>query len=351
MSPAHAPKSICLVRLSALGDVVMVVPLVRVLQARWPEARITWVIGKAAHPVVAGLASEGVEFVVIDKPRRLGDYRALWRTLKGRRFDAVLCLQASWRTNLIYPGIAAKRKVGYGRDRAKDLHRFFVRETLPDSPPHLVDGFLQFAEALGAVVPQRADWRLPIDPEADAWCGRMLPNQPFIAVSACASKPERDWPAERWAELLRRVHERWQLPTVLFGGPSPREVSVAREIAAGLGVAVLDLVGKTRIPELVAALSRCRLLVAPDTGAAHIANAFGRPVVGLYAVAPASRTGPYGNLGFCVDKFSQAVRELQGLDPASVPWAHRVHDPRAMQLITVDEVFTKFDLILSRGET
>ena len=351
MPPDAAPRSICLVRLSALGDVVMVLPLVRALQSRWPGVRITWVIGRAAHEAVAGLAAEGIEFVVIDKPRRISDYRALWRALKGRRFDALLCLQASWRANLIYPGIAATRKIGYGRDRAKDLHRLFVRETLPDSPPHIVDGFFQFAEALGISRPPAADWRLPVDPAADAWCERTLPASPFVAVSACASKPERDWPLDRWAELVRRVHGRWGLPVVLFGGPGDREIAAAREIVARSGVDALDLVGRTRIPQLVAALGRCRLLVAPDTGAVHIANALARPVVGLYAVAPSSRTGPYGNLDTCVDVFGRAIRELQGRDPASVPWSHRVHDPRAMQLITVDEVFTKIDLILGRGET
>ncbi len=351
MSFVSAPRSICLVRLSALGDVVMVLPLVRVLQARWPDVRLTWVIGRSVYPAVAGLAGEGVEFVVIDKPRRLSDYRALWSMLKGRRFDALLCLQASWRVNLIYPGISADRKIGYGRDRAKDLHRFFVRETLPDSPPHIVDGFFQFAAALGVPIPDRADWRLPVAADTAEWCAAHLPAEPFVAVSACASKPERDWPVERFAELLRRVKERWNLPVVMFGGPSQREQEFAREIVMKSGIQAVDLVGRTQIPELVSALARCRLLVAPDTGAVHIANALGRPVVGLYAVAPATRTGPYGNLGYCVDVFERAVRELQGLNPAAVPWSHRVHDPRAMQMIGIDEVFTKFDLILNQDDT
>jgi heptosyltransferase I len=78
----------------------------------------------------------------------------------------------------------------------------------------------------------------------------------------------------------------------------------------------------------------------------HIANAHGRPVVGLYAVAPASRTGPYGNTIHCVDCFDEAIRTLQGRDPATVAWAHRVHDPRAMSLISVEAVLQKIEGIL-----
>jgi heptosyltransferase I len=337
------------VRLSALGDVVMALPLVRTLQARWPEARITWIIGRAAHEALAGLSNEGIEFVVIEKPRGICDYLALRRRLAGRTFDVLLCLQASWRANWIYPCIRARRKIGYGRDRAKDFHSCFIRESIPPAKPHLVDGFLQFAEALGLELPREVDWRLPLQPAAESWAGATLPGKPFIAVSPCSSKPERDWPVERMAEVLRWAHGRDPGPIVLLGGPAGRERSFVDALVSQSQVPVLDMVGRTSVPQLIAALARCRLLLAPDTGAVHIANAFGRPVVGLYAVAPASRTGPYGRMEYCVDRFDEAARTLLGRDPARLPWSQRVHDPRAMSLIGVEEVICKIDLILRKA--
>jgi len=131
---------------------------------------------------------------------------------------------------------------------------------------------------------------------------------------------------------------------VLLGGPAAREREVATALVSRAQVPVLDLVGRTNIPQLIATLARCRLLLAPDTGAVHIANALGRPVVGLYAVAPAHRTGPYRRMEFSVDRFDVAVRTLCGADPARVSWGKRVHDPRAMSLIGVDEVISKVDL-------
>jgi heptosyltransferase I len=339
-----SPRSICIVRLSALGDVVMVLPLVRTLQARWPEAKITWIIGRGAHDAVAGLRNEGIEFVVIEKPRGIRDYLALRRRMKDRTFDVLLCLQASWRANLIYPCIRARRKIGYGNDRARDFHRYFIRECIPDAKAHLVDGFLQFAEALGLELPLDADWRLPVDASLKAWADGTLPAKPFFAVSPCASKPERDWPVERYVEVVRWAHAHGLGPIVLLGGPTGRDREVADALVSRAQVPILDLVGRTTIPQLIATLARCRLLLAPDTGAVHLANALGRPVVGLYAVAPAHRTGPYRRTEFSVDRFDEAVRTLCGADPARVPWGKRVHDLRAMSLIGVDEVISKVGL-------
>ena len=56
-------KSICIVRLSALGDVLMLVPLVRLLQARLPNASLTWVISRPAYDLVEGM--DGIEFIII----------------------------------------------------------------------------------------------------------------------------------------------------------------------------------------------------------------------------------------------------------------------------------------------
>jgi heptosyltransferase I len=356
---AGAPRTICLVRLSALGDVVMVCPLIKMIRREWPAAKITWVIGRAAHPAVASLERWGVEFVVIDKPRGVRDYLALRRRLAGRHFDALLCLQASWRANLIYPCIRARRKIGYGRDRAKDFHAWFVREALPPAaapapgppalaPAHILDGFLQFGEALGgarAAEDYEGAWGLEPPPEARAWASGALPAGPWLAVAPCASKAERDWPAGDWAAVTAHAWWAHRLPAVLLGGPAARDAATAAEIRALLppDCPVTDLTGRTDVPRLLAALERCALLLAPDTGAAHIARAFDRPVVGLYAVAPSSRTGPYRRTEYCVDKFAEAVALVHGAGSAKARRGARVHDLRAMRLIRAAEVRAALD--------
>jgi len=340
---ATAPASICIVRLSALGDVVMVLPLIKMLRRCWPDARITWIVGRAALPLVASLADEGIELIAIEKPHRLKDYLALRRLMKGRVFDALLCLQASWRANFIYPCIRAHRKIGYSADRAKDLHALFVRERIPSAPPrsHIIDGFFQFAETLGGTrdaSDYAAPWGLTIAPDARA--------QSLLAVAHCASKPERNWTPESYAAVIAHAWRVHKMPAVLLGGPAENDRAMSAQIRQNLAakIPITDLTGQTSISQLAAIIQRCAVLLAPDTGAVHIARALGRPVIGLYAVAPATRTGPYLKTEYCIDKFAEAVvRFTNNKNAADTPWSFRVHDPRAMQLITADEVCAQLD--------
>ena len=98
-------------------------PLVRTLQAAWPQVRLTWVIGRGEHRLLAGLP--GVDFVEYDKKTGLAGMRAMRRELRARlgtarRFDALLQMQVAARANLLSAFVPAQRRVGYDRSRAKD---------------------------------------------------------------------------------------------------------------------------------------------------------------------------------------------------------------------------------------
>src|SRR6187200_2093031 len=93
------PRSICILRLSALGDATHVVPMVRTLQAGFPGAAITWLVGKLEHKLVGDLP--GVEFVVVDKSQGWRIYPQLRSALSGRRFDVLLQCQVALRANVL----------------------------------------------------------------------------------------------------------------------------------------------------------------------------------------------------------------------------------------------------------
>ncbi len=84
---------ICIVRLSAIGDVVLVVPTVRTLQACFPDAQITWITSPLAYSLLQGLS--GVDFVVIEKPETLADYWRFQRLMADVPFDVLLAMQTS----------------------------------------------------------------------------------------------------------------------------------------------------------------------------------------------------------------------------------------------------------------
>jgi heptosyltransferase I len=162
-----------------------------------------------------------------------------------------------------------------------------------------------------------------------------------LAVVLAASKPERNWPVERYREALNRVAGRWPITVVLIGGRGLEERRLARALREGLAPPVLDLVGKTNLRQLAALLGQVDALLAPDTGPLHIAQAMKKPVVGLYAVAPSKKTGPYLEPQWTVDVFAEAAATILGRE--RMGWRQRVHDERALRLITVDAVVDRME--------
>jgi heptosyltransferase I len=336
------PTRICIVRLSALGDVCLVVPLVRTLQRNFPGAQITWVIGQAAHQLVDGL--DGVEFIVVDKARPLAN----WRQLRKRNFDALLAVQASLRAHVLLTAIRAPVRIGFDSNRAKDFHGWCINRSIPPGEQHLLDSFLSFASVLGAKE-QVIEWRLPVTESDHAFARANLPGDDvtWLAVNPMASKPERNWLPDRYAAVIDHAVATWNWKVVVTGGPGPAESAFVREVLATVKHkdAIRNLAGKTTPKQLAAVLARTRVLLAPDTGPVHIATAMGKPVIGLYAVAPAKLSGPYRSRELAIDRFPEAVRTILGKDPARVPWGTRVHTPKAMELIQVDEVIEKLAMV------
>lgn len=139
------PQSLCLLRLSALGDVTHVVPLVRTLQRHWPQTRLHWVIDKGGFKLLEGL--EGVTFHTYDKKTGLAGMRALRAELPTEGFDALLQMQVALRANLLSAFIRARRRIGYDRSRSKDLHGLVINERIPDRPGiHVLDAIGSFCE-------------------------------------------------------------------------------------------------------------------------------------------------------------------------------------------------------------
>lgn len=341
------PQSLCLLRLSALGDVTHVVPLVRTLRRAWPEVALTWVIGKAEQKLLDGLP--GVEFLVYDKRSGLAGMRALRRGLGGRRFDGLLQMQVAARANLLSAFLPAKRRIGYDRTRSKDLHGLFVSERIPDRPGiHVLDAIGSFCEPLG-LKQTEVVWDLPVPDEARAWARAQWPDDGArtLAISPCSSHTLRNWRAERYAAVADHARSRgWRV--VLLGGRSALERDTADAILAAMrpperADEVLDLVGKDTLKQLPALLERADLLMTPDSGPMHIANAMGTKVLGLHAASNPRRSGPYSDIRYCVDRYDDAARRYLGKPAADLKWGTKIEHEGVMDLVTVEDGIAAFE--------
>ena len=336
-----APASICLLRTSAIGDVTHVVPLVRTLQQAWPQARLTWIVGKLERKLVGDLP--GVEFVTFDKAAGWSGMRDVWRALRDRRFDALLQMQVAMRSNLLSLGIKADRRIGYDRARAKDLHGLVVNERIPArSGEHVLDAIGSFCEPLG-LKQAEVRWDIPVSDEARAWASEQLPGDlPTLLVSPGSSHALRNWRPERYAAAMDHAAARgWRV--ALVGGPSPAERTLADTVLAACRHAPLDLTGKDTLKKLLALLDRAQLLLTPDSGPMHMANAVGTKVLGLHAASNPNRSGPYSDRRWCVDKYDEAARKYLHKPATDIPWGSKIEYPGVMDLIAVGDVVERFE--------
>lgn len=340
MPPASSP--LCLLRLSALGDVTHVVPLVRTLQQARPGVELHWVIDKAGHRLLEGL--RGVSFHVYDKKSGLAGMRALRRELPATGFAALLQMQVAFRANVLSAFIPARRRIGYDRARSKDLHGLFINERIPDRPGiHVLDAIGSFCEPLG-LKQTAVSWDLATPADAHDWARAQWDDdgRPVLMISPCSSHVRRNWHADRYAALADHAAARgWRV--VLCGGRSELERHTADAILAAMRAPALDLVGRDTLKQLPALLARARLLVTPDSGPMHIANAVGTKVLGLHAASNPARSGPYSDRRYCVDRYDDAARRFLRRPAADLKWGTKIEFDGVMDLITVDDAIAAFE--------
>lgn len=337
------PASLCLLRTSAIGDVTHVVPLVRTLQQAWPDTALTWIVGKLERKLVGDIA--GIRFITFDKGAGLAGMRAVRRELADCRFDALLHMQVALRSNLLSLAVRADRRIGYDRARSRDMHGLFINERIAaNHGQHVLDALGSFIEPLG-LRQTSVRWDIPIPDEARAWAREQISDdRPTLVVSPSSSHALRNWRPERYAQVIDHAATR-DLHVLLTGGPSDNERRMADAILAAARSRPVDLTGKDTLKKALALFDRTSMLLTPDSGPMHMANAVGCKVIGLHAASNPDRSGPYSDRRWCVNRYDDAARKFFGKPAAELPWGKKIEQPGVMDLITVDDVVERLEAL------
>ena len=340
--------SICILRLSAIGDVCHAVSMVGRIRQQRPDISIVWVVGKIEYSLLEGM--DGVEFVVYDKKAGKQAREHVRETLAQRKFDALCVMQVALRANWLSRVINAEIRLGFDKAHSKEGHSLFInRRVAPLSQPHVLEGFHAFADALGIAKTDKLMWPIAVS-EADQQKAKAMTQSAgaYVALCPAASKLERSWLPERYAAVADYCHKKGY-SVVLCGGPGPLDKHLEEAILASSQAPIESIVGKTSLKQMFCVLKEASLVIAPDTGPAHMATAAGTPVVGLYAHSNPRRTGPYLSLASTLNAYDTHIKNQTGKSWEHLKWGTRAKGDALMQAISVESVKSVIDEVLGKN--
>ncbi len=274
---------ILIVKLGALGDVINTLPLACALK-QIPGCTIDWLVAPLSLPLVA--SHRAVDKVIVFRRTAKSALEAV-TALRKTRYDLVLDLQRILKSGLFTLAARADRRIGFDRERCKEMTWLFPFERIRAKDPgaHMLDQYLEFASHLG-LNPGVPVWDIP----RTALPYKGLPDA-YVVLNIGATKPANLWDTEKFSKLAQKIQTVLDLPCLITGGPEdgPR----AQQILADCPAQVMDLTGKTSIPELIEVIGNAKAVVSCDTGPMHLAAALNVPLVALFGPSNPRRTGPY----------------------------------------------------------
>ena len=267
-----------------LGDVVMVLPLLRALRAARPDADITLVAKKTFLPLLEGWAIAD-RTLALPSPG-LG-YYFFFRRLRREHPDVWLLFTNSFRGDLEAWLSGCRQRFGLvrpGKPRPLLSHAYRVPADFDERTHHQLALWENFLRHFGLLTPLD---RTPL-PAAVADSPRSTPSGSIGLITGSENTPAKRWPVAHWRALIEAFPS---AHFVLFGtaNDAPLTSAIAASFAA---TRVENLAGRTTLPDYAARLRTCRLLVTNDTGGMHLANALGVPLLALFGPTNPVRTGP-----------------------------------------------------------
>ena len=338
----YLPKTLCVLRLSALGDCISAFGMMGGIKKAYPKVKITWIIDERFAPLFINRDREDLIPLVTVNYKKYGfkAFSRLRKELKGREFDCLLNIQTSLKASMTSLAVNANVKYGYDSSRSREGQRFFtdLRVPSPDDP-HVLAGFMAFAHEAGFTKAEPY-WDFDLqDNEREEALSRFDKDSIFL-ISPCSSKAAKNWTVEGYTAIARHALEQG-FAVGLVGGDNATERAACTAIEKALDGQCVNLCGQTTLRQLLAVVSVASLVLCPDSGTLHLANALNVPVIGLFAIHSEKSVGPTRFMDLCVSIHEQLAREELG--DREIPWRYRVKKENAMQLITPDMVLPVFN--------
>tara|TARA_B100000700_G_scaffold310969_1_gene392177 strand:- start:249 stop:1052 length:804 start_codon:yes stop_codon:yes gene_type:complete len=256
--------------------------------------------------------------------------------------------------NLISTMIPSKRKVGFDKARSRDKQSLFCNEYIPSrTKQHVADGMIEFVNHLTQNDGHPIWNQLNINPEENQIKKYIDEDKVTCVISPCSSQRygksyNRSWPVKNFIEIIEYLLELENIQVIVTGGVSQTEIEYSKSIdEQAFGKSFFNLIGKTSIRGMAAIIKHSQFIISPDSGPAHIGTVMGRPVIGLYAMSNLNRSGPYYSKNWTIDKYPEAMALYEDSEVEESKWGAKVKEPKAMQLIKVNDVQSMIDEVIA----
>ena len=334
-------KRILIVRLSAIGDCILSVPVLNSIRRNFPDARVGWVIEPASSQLIRGHSALDDLFTV--SKRVFKSPQELWTLVaKLRKWkpDITIDLQGLTKSSLIAWLTGAKSRLGFHRDNfdGRELSCFLNNRLFAPESEHIVDRNLELLKLLG-VNDSKVSFDLPEQASDSIFAERTVASLQlqgrFAIINVGAGWVSKIWPSDRYASIAKHLGVHWGMPSLVVWSGEQEKIA-AEQVVAGSNEHA-TLAPATTLSQLGSLIRRASLFVGSDTGPMHLSVAIGTPTIGLIGPMPIERVCPYGenNVGI----------QNTGLLPGS----DRKTDCVPMRSISTEEVLQACDQLMDRS--
>jgi lipopolysaccharide heptosyltransferase I len=301
----NPPKSVLIVRLSAIGDVIHALPVLDVLRQALPGARIGWLVEELSAPLLQGHPQLD-KLYVIPKKRWRKNMRSVWRSevlpffqaIRADGWDVTLDLQGLSKSGLAAWGAGGKVRIGFAGANAREVNALLNNRRVRPQPSdvHVVQQNFRLLRGLG-INPDQFSTKgmIGITEEERAAMKEKLAGvgwrgEPLVAINPGAGWSSKRWPPEHFGEVARLIAGQTAARPIVVWGPGEESM---RDTIVSLGGERTIAAPNTRIKELAVLLSLTSLVIGGDTGPTHMAGPLGLPFVAIFGSSDELRNGTW----------------------------------------------------------
>lgn len=330
-------NSILVIKLRAVGDVLLSTPVIQNLHEHFPHARIDFLTDKFAEGVVAG--NPWITNVITFDKRRTSSL-ALIREVRRARYDLVIDLFSNPRSAVITWMSGARVRVGFPFRWRK--YAFTIVIPPRGSEVHNIEFNLDALRRLEIPV-RHHDPYFPIDKASKDFAAEWIVQNKLDGKFIVAMNPSGGWYTKRWglehyARMGDLISERYDATVLLLWGPGEKEDALTIQAAMK---AHSHIIPQTTLTGLGAFIQRCDVVVSNDSGPMHIAAALKVPTLGIFGPTNPLLQGPFGNQNLWVRN--------EELDCLSCNLTKCPIGNICMTQLEVDRVLKAFDQLVSQS--